>query len=44
MLYFIYCGKTKNIKINAEEILKAADLCQLDNLKGNILTMVTKTL
>ena len=44
MLYFIYCGKTKNLKDNGEELLKAADLCQLDNLKGIILTLLTKNL
>ena len=34
MLAFIYCGKTKNLKDTAKELVKAADHCQLDNLKG----------
>jgi len=37
MLLFIYSGKVKNLVAHAIELLKAADIYQLDNLKGHYL-------
>ena len=34
MLLFVYTGKTQNLDALAVELLKAADIYQLDNLKG----------
>ena len=34
MLLFIYTGKIQNLNTWAVELLKAADIYQLDNLKG----------
>ena len=38
MLSFIYCGQTNNLKAHAVDLLKAADHCQIDNLKGIFFT------
>lgn len=35
MLRFIYCGQTENLKDNAVDLLQAADMFQVDSLKGN---------
>lgn len=34
MLSYIYIGKVQNLERNATQLLKTADIYQLDNLKG----------